>query len=230
MPAILEYMDCCPYCGEADIQLGHSRLQRIVRLFKGSCKRYCPECRTKWLGKTPAWISPDYILGSLLVCAVLLSPFAAYMVGPILEQDAAEKSLEDPESGKGESAALGQSEDAAADVRLSDDPYRTHDSMTESALSNTPGAERQMRQRKKKSAAALIQKGIQGMMGDISDMLKMFQRDKNKPGTPAHDLENLSKKELWDKYGKLFNSKDEAKAAYEKYQREKASMVKSGAN
>ena len=55
----------------------------------------------------------------------------------------------------------------------------------------------------------------------LQDMMKLAKsaatsQDPRRSQAVA-DLDRLGKKQLWEKYGKHFDSKDEAKAAYNKY-------------
>ena len=55
---------------------------------------------------------------------------------------------------------------------------------------------------------------------EISAILKRIGKT---PKQLAHELETTDKQTLWKRYGEHFKSKEEAKAAYEEYQRRKSS-------
>ncbi|MBI5209970.1 MAG: hypothetical protein HY927_08360 [Elusimicrobia bacterium] len=56
---------------------------------------------------------------------------------------------------------------------------------------------------------------MNAMFGDVSKMMKLLNSSQQAEVTA--DIDRLSKKELWDKYGHYFGSKEQAKQAYEQH-------------
>jgi hypothetical protein len=61
----------CPYCGSPNIQYAAASLQHSFRVLVGSPKRFCLNCKKKWILKSMDAHMPGILIIGVLLAAVL---------------------------------------------------------------------------------------------------------------------------------------------------------------
>lgn len=68
----------CPYCGSKRIRTGKTFLPHLARLAVGSRRRYCGNCRSRWIGPEN-FFSPSAGLALILLICAPLAATAVYL-------------------------------------------------------------------------------------------------------------------------------------------------------
>lgn len=215
--------ESCPYCDSRKVRTGKTLLPHLVRLALGSRRRYCANCRSRWIG-SENFSSP---LASLTLILFIFTPLAAGVVymkkEGWFEPHPYSSQLIGWDSSRPSAWAAGVP--GEIDVsRTEGVPGQYAQLFTE--LRSMERSRGPLRWRPGQLADLNLAYGLgpQGpgqprdMQLALSRLTDAVRRSGKTPQQLAKEIDQTDKQTLWDKYGANFASKEEAKAAYNEFQ------------
>ena len=219
--------DPCPYCGSKKVRTGKTFLPHLARLALGSRRRYCANCRSRWIGSEKifsTWARLALILlifPPLAAGAVYLKTEGWFEPQPEMYRTAGEESAR---TGSAEAGGLTGETEALIGEGLSGPNVQQLAGLSLGARSRIPPRWRSGQIRDMNLAYSISPQGA-GRLVQSREMQMMFsrltdavRRTGKTPQALAKEIDQTDKQTLWDKYGANFSSKDEAKAAYNEFQ------------
>ena len=219
--------DPCPYCGSKKVRTGKTFLPHLARMALGSRRRYCANCRSRWIGSEKIF-SPWARLALMLLVFTPLAAGAVYLKTegwfeplPEMYQTAGEESARTGSAGAG---GLTGGIEALMGEGMSGPYAQQFAGLSLEARSRMPQRWRSGQMAdlnlaytiSPQGAGRLVQsKEMQMMLSRLTDAVR---RTGKTPQALAKEIDQTDKQTLWDKYGANFSSKEEAKAAYNEFQ------------
>ena len=191
----------------------------VARLAKGSHRRYCCVCKSRWKSPVKAYSTWAnlFVVGPIFA----LLGFLTYQVwlDTRYDMDLADgwDARTGTAAGRNPDGSMAGSQDGSAagaygrGLRANGQYWRTGQMMNADTMSLG---------------------GLQGggrKNGQFQDMLWILQQLLSFGKTPqqiAREIDHTDKQTLWNKYGSNFASKEDAKAAYEDFQRHRNEITK----
>lgn len=219
--------ESCPYCDSKKVRTGKTFLPHLARLALGSRRRYCANCRSRWIG-TENFFSPWARLALMLLVFAPLAAGVVYLKKegwfepqPDMYQTA------DGESARREAAGAGGMTggiEALMGEAMSEPYARQLAGLRSAERSRGPLRWRPGQLTDLNLAYSLSPQGA-GRPGQSRDMqlalsrlTDAVRRTGKTPQELAKEIDQTDKQTLWDKYGANFASKEEAKGAYNEFQ------------
>ncbi|MBI4350370.1 MAG: hypothetical protein HY550_02920 [Elusimicrobia bacterium] len=216
----------CPNCGGKRVRTGKTFLPHLARMAVGSRRRYCRNCRSRWIGEEKLYSPWARLALILLVCGpaiitlVYLKREGWFEPQPYLYETAdAEHAAAGAHGGSGI--------DGGVEALLEGDMAGVY----AQRFAGTHFAERSRRPVQWRTGQldmnTLYNLTLQGgmrpagqsreMQEMLSRMAEAVKRTGKTPQELAREIDQTDKQTLWDKYGNNFASKDEAKAAHNEF-------------
>ena len=203
--------EICPSCGAAEVRFSSRRARHLLRCLVGTRKRYCGQCKARWgSGTVGGWPIPVR-LAVLAACGG-----AAWTVShaKLVRREPPQTAIYYRSGG---AAVPGGAEAAAGDSPSNEAP---------AALVDRPGGTTAdwLRAHQQDSGVGEQPRGPKGLLArlGLDKLSKMFQlKFRGLTRGQAAQLESELKKDkrqLWKEYGSNFDSKEEAKKAYDQAQ------------
>lgn len=215
----------CPRCGESAVAFGSTGLRHLFRGVAGTTRRACRSCGYRWLdvhGYSPA-------LRAAAALLLIGGIFSAVSVARVFRPPPSETALRAAARGSGGSGGSGRLASAvdsmkgASSAGLSDadgapGAARAEPGLTEGLKSlvapvlrpSEPG---------EPARASVVREAAAAPAANFKDtnwLVKLLSKRVSRQ--EVEQVERMDKKQLWEKYGHYFGSKEEAKAAYNQYQ------------
>ncbi len=184
----------CPRCRGADVAFSSNALKSAGRRLTGSNHRFCRGCRYRWRARR------NSLSGPLLVAAAAIAAGALVWRAERGPKDEVPAAGFADASGAGTGLSFARESSSAGDRALA--------RAAAARLGDEPAQERRFEVVRKENDfgfVSLIRSLIQGR--DEAELRAMSK---------------MSKKQLWDRYGRYFASKEDAKAAYEEARKRQA--------
>lgn len=220
----------CRACGSGQVWRSSVWRYHLLRTLVDSSRRYCGACQERWISNETVRSSPQRRLfltaacfavagvvfggGYLLLRRVPLSGKAARMAKVVGFDSGGAK--DKSHSGAKAVAAEG----SAAGVPPADGSVEAQGaSKFEAAIAGMRGGDGKA--------------GWASLLGDAASLMVEQAMGMIKGGSPENgpsssDVEKMDKKQLWDKYGHIFGSKEEAKKTYNDYLEKKKQQEAGG--
>lgn len=201
----------CPRCAGWRVRLASNPLKHCARLLLGTKRRHCPDCGFRWIDRD-AVEKPNYralaVIGALILAwpAIGLTRRAIKIRG---EARARAERLNTLAAGQGSRASAPQ---APAAPDLVDAFWQAWDEARQDAAAQSQAAAA-----RPAGGFAGTDRGSNG--GDLAAMIRLLLSSRSESELGAVD--RMSKRELWDQYGKHFSSKQEAQEAYDEYKKQR---------
>ncbi len=219
----------CPGCGSRDVRAGRSIVTHLIHLARGTHRRYCLRCRRRWLSGEAAFSHSARDL-CFLLCAAPWLLLLAWVAAEIITA---------PRVRRAHPAARGYAirRDARPGAAGWSAPYAGYPGNAGGPFSGPPAlygsgyreafytGGGSWRTGQVLNADHLYRQVLQagGGISGAEAQLMLLLRQGRIPPALVREIETSDKQTLWNKYGSHFSSKDEAKAAYEKFMRERNS-------
>lgn len=218
--------ESCPYCDSRKVRTGKTFLPHLARLALGSRRRYCANCRSRWIG-SDNFFSPWARLALMLLIFTPLAVGAVYLKKegwfepqPGMYQDMEEEKARHEAAGSG--GMPGGIETLMGEAMSG--PYAQQFAGLRSAERGRLPLRWRPGQLADLTAYGLGPQGA-GQPGQSRDMqlalsrlTDAVRRTGKTPQELAKEIDQTDKQTLWDKYGANFASKEEAKGAYNEFQ------------
>lgn len=213
----------CPKCNSQKVRTGHIYLRHLLRLARGSRRRYCRDCRSRWLaakkvrspwagfaGSMPVFAAAVLALG-YLSSKVWFAPLAGRARAPgwadslagTADADTVTNGMEDMQGGDA-AGVYGQASGARG-------TGQRHAPMRWGA-----GQLMELNAAYRQSFPGTGRKA--GQSQDMQEILRQLAAIGKTPRELASEIDSTDKQTLWNKYGSRFASKEDAKAAYDDFQ------------
>ena len=218
--------DPCPYCGSKKVRTGKTFLPHLARLALGSRRRYCANCRSRWIGSEEIF-SPWARLALMLFIFTPLAAGAVYLKteGWFEPQPDMYQTADEQNAGRGAAGAGGVAGGIEALMQEGmSGPYARQFSglrFTERSRLSPHWRAGQLADLNQAYSLDPQGAGRPGQSKEIqllSRLTDAVRRTGKSPQALAKEIDQTDKQTLWDKYGANFSSKDEAKAAYNEFQ------------
>lgn len=218
-------LERCPTCGGRNIWRSSSWYVHILRAVLNSSRRYCNVCKDRWIDQNRAPFTPwrKAILASVCFSAFILVFVGVYTVlkRRSLLSKAGLKALAVAASSSitgGGAGGAGASEGVAGAAGSKSAPDEAASAAAAAALALGAG--------EKKGGFGSLLKDLGTLsFGNITDLLKAGDVSK---GPSSAEVEGMDKKVLWEKYGHMFGSKEDAKKTYTDYLEKKKQQEAGG--
>ena len=206
----------CPKCSSNKVRTGHVYLLHLARLARGSHRRYCRECKSRWKSDVKAYSPWINLLAVMPIFGIL--GFLAYQVwlDTRVDMDLASgrDSLSGTAAGRNPDGSFGLQNGSATGpygrgMRTDGQYWRTWQTMNMNT--GYPGG--------------IHMAGAQNSQFDLLGILLQLLKGKT-PQELAKELDHTDKQTLWNKYGNNFASKEDAKAAYSDFQHHRDEIPK----
>lgn len=216
----------CPHCSSLKIGLARSFAYHVVRMAFSTHRRYCRDCGLKWIADERAgW--PTLRILVVLIAAISLGRLG-FFVSRVATRSAAFRQAQLDHAAKKELAKLSPdglthvetaetasvAEPPMGAVKLFFKAWQAEVREPSAQPSQGQAAAEKRRLYDPETAPA-------DSRSDLASLIKSLIK-KTDQGQ-LNEIDNMSKKDLWDKYGSHFSSKEEAKQAYEEYKKQRAS-------
>lgn len=219
--------ESCPYCDSKKVRTGKTFLPHLVRLALGSRRRYCANCRSRWIG-SENYFSPWARLALMLLVFTPLAAGVVYLKkeGWFEPQPDMYQSADEESAKRGAAGAAGMSGgiEALMEEGMSGTYARQLAGLSSAERGRGPLRWRPGQLADLNLAYSLSPQGA-GAPGQSRDMqlalsrlTDAIRRTGKTPQELAKEIDQTDKQTLWDKYGSNFASKEEAKSAYNEFQ------------
>ena len=215
----------CPLCGSLRVRTGENLLRHLLRVSHGSRRRYCHGCRFRWTSSVRAFSPLSWLARGMVVSALVLSMLTWLATeikeAPPLARKSRSEAISGPatETGVTEEEALYE-HPALAEARGKGLGRRI-------SLSGRGGPARMtIPGYAGRSQWARTGGGFDRTPAMLQMLLALIRNTGKDPKEIAAEIDSTSKEELWRKYGSHFGSKEEARAAYNKFQRHRKELVR----
>ena len=218
--------DPCPYCGSRKVRTGKTFLPHLARMALGSRRRYCANCRSRWIGSEKIF-SPWARLALMLLIFTPLAAGAVYLKAegwfepqPEMYQTAGEERARTGSAGAGDptggiEALMGEGMSGPYAQQFAGLRFAERSRLS---LQWRAGQLADLNQAYSLNPQGAGRPGQSKEMQMLSRLTDAVRRTGKTPQALAKEIDQTDKQTLWDKYGANFSSKEEAKAAYNEFQ------------
>ncbi|MDD5208584.1 MAG: hypothetical protein PHV36_04310 [Elusimicrobiales bacterium] len=221
----------CPKCGSRKVRTGKIYLLHLARLAPGSRRRYCRNCRSRWIGSEAVFLPSARLAGILFLCV------SAALALNYLKEDGwfePQPGLSHPAGRDNAWTVTTDSDRMAGEIRnvMRGDVTGAYGQALGGRNAGAGGGLIRWREgqlMEEYSAYLLSGRGEGPQTGRSQEMLDLLRRLSVIGKTPqqvAREVDTSDKRTLWNKYGGNFASKQDAKAAYDDFQRHRSELPK----
>lgn len=208
----------CRVCGSGQVWRSSVWRYHLLRTLVDSSRRYCGACQERWISDEPVRAGPRRKL-LLAVSAISAAGLLLGGASIILGRSSRSSRAKILAKGGGGSAGAASKSSAGVGPGAEEETGAAEGGADEAGIARGFGGEN------KSGWASLMTDAASLAVGQAMGMIK-GKSAADGPGSA--ELEKMDKKALWEKYGHMFGSKDEAKKSYNEYLEKKKQQEAGG--